>query len=194
MMNPRRRWLGATAALGLLGAGLPAPAFAAEPRLWAFDGLWDDDARQHVRLARWAGRPALLALAYGACRKTCSTTLRLLQQAQADADARGIGLDVIVVSLDPATDTPQAWRAFRAERGLLRPNWHFLAGPPAQTRRLADLLGVRYWVYDDHVLHDFRIVAVHPDGHIVARMQWVDEPVAALVDAIAAAGAPSAPG
>ena len=182
----RRRLLAGGLAGLVGGAGLGAPARAAEPSLWSLGGLWDDDAHARVTLAHWNGRPALMTLTYGNCRKTCSTTLKLLQSAQVQADRRGLDLDVIVVSLDPTVDTPEAWHQFRTQRALTRPNWRFLSGSPAITRHLADVLGVRYWVYDDHVLHDFRIVAVRPDGHVVARMDWVDQPIAELLDALAA--------
>ena len=172
---------------GLASLGLPAraaPARAAAPSLWALPGLWEDDQGRQVAMSEWAGRPALLTMAYGSCRRICSTSLRLLDQAQAQADARGLDLSVIVVSLDPRVDTPAAWRQFRAERGLQRANWHFLAGTPALIQRVAGLLQMKYWVYDDHVLHDLRIAAIDASGRIVARIDWVDEPPRRLVDAL----------
>ena len=172
--------LGGLVALGLPALAAPLP----EADIWTLRGEWDDDGGRRVTLAEWAGRPALLTLAYGSCRRICSTSLRLLQQAQQAADARRLELSVIVVSLDPRVDTPASWREYRAEHQLLRPNWHFLGGSQTQTRRLADLLEMKYWVYDDHVLHDLRIAAVDAAGRIVARLDWVDEPPQRLVDAL----------
>ena len=174
---------------GLMCAGLgvaAAPARAAAPGIWQLGGTWRDDQDRRVTMAAWSGRPALLTMAYGSCRRVCSTTLRLLQRAQQAADARGLELEVVVVSLDPAVDTPAAWRQFREERSLQRGNWHFLGGSPALTRRVADFLELRYWVYDDHVLHDFRIAAIDPAGRVAARMDWVDDSPDALVDALSA--------
>jgi protein SCO1/2 len=174
---------------GLAALALPAPAApsrAASQDVWQLPGMWTDDQGHRMTMAALAGRPALLTLAYGSCRRICSTSLRLLQQAQQDADARRIDLSVIVVSLDPQADTPASWREYRTEHRLQRANWHFLGGTPALTRRVADLLEMNYWVYDDHVLHDLRIAAVDASGHVVARLDWVDEPVRRLVDALAA--------
>lgn len=182
----RRMILGSLASLGLPVHGAPARPGAAAPPLWELPGLWEDDQGHHLTMAEWAGRPALLTMAYGSCRRICSTSLRLLQQAQQEADARGLDLSVIVVSLDPRADTPASWRRFRSERGLQRPNWHFLEGAPALIQRVAGLLEMKYWVYDDHVLHDLRIAAVDAAGHIVARMDWVDESPRRLVDALVA--------
>ncbi len=182
----RRMLLGGLGSLGWPALATPALQAASGPCVWELPGSWEDDQGGHVAMAEWRGRPALLTLAYGACRRICSTSLRLLQEAQQDADARNLALSVIVVSLDPRVDTPAAWREFRSEHRLQRPNWHFLAGTAAQTHRIAELLEMKYWVYDDHVLHDLRIAAVNASGHIVARIDWVDEPARRLVDALAA--------
>ena len=181
----RRMLLGGLATLGWPGPTASAPSAAAAQNLWALAGNWEDDQDRQVTMAQWAGRPALLTMAYGSCRRICSTSLRLLQQAQQDADARNLEVSVIVVSLDPKTDTPAARREFRTEHRLQRGNWHFLGGEAGPTRRVADLLEMRYWIYDDHVLHDLRIAAVNASGHVVARIDWVDEPARRLIDALA---------
>ena len=181
----RRMLLGGLATLAWPAHAASAPSAAAVQNLWALSGTWEDDQDRQVTMAQWAGRPALLTMAYGSCRRICSTSLRLLQQAQQDADARNLEVSVIVVSLDPKTDTPAAWREFRTEHRLQRKNWHFLGGEAGPTRRVADLLEMRYWVYDDHVLHDLRIAAVNAAGRVVARIDWVDEPARRLVDALA---------
>jgi protein SCO1/2 len=174
-------FLGGLAALGLPASAAPWPAV----NMWQLRGEWVDEQERRVTFDEWAGRPALLTLAYGSCRRICSTSLRLLQQAQQAADARKLDLSVIVISLDPRVDTPASWRDYRAEHGLQRANWHFLAGAPELTRRVADRLEMKYWIYDDHVLHDMRIAAIDAAGHIVARLDWVDQPAQRLVDALA---------
>jgi protein SCO1/2 len=180
----RRLVLGSLASLGLPARAAPQGPEASRPSVWSLEGSWDDDQGRRVAMAEWAGRPALLTMAYGSCRRICSTTLRMLEQAQKEADARGLAVSVIVVSLDPHVDTPAAWRQYRAEHGLARANWHFLAGAPRLVQRVASVLEMKYWVYDDHVLHDLRIAAVDASGRIVARLDWVDDPPLRLVDAL----------
>jgi cytochrome oxidase Cu insertion factor (SCO1/SenC/PrrC family) len=82
----------------------------------------------------------------------------MMEQVQALADARHIRLNFVVVGLDPEADKPEDWAVYRADRGLTRPNWQFLTGDEASTRQLARRLGVRYWRYGEHTLHDLRIV------------------------------------
>ncbi len=43
------------------------------------------------------------------------------------------------------------------------------------------LHGVRRWFYGEHVMHDFRIVLVSPEGQVVASMTMADQDLAALL-------------
>ena len=138
-------------------------------------GEWLDDGGRTVSLSQWRGRYTVLTMSAGACRKICSTTLRRMEELQAVADQRGLRVDFLVIGLDPRLDTPQAWRTFRAERRLMRDNWRFVNGTEDRTRRVAGLLGISYWFYDEHVLHDFKIALVAPDGTIARSLAWSDD-------------------
>jgi len=143
-------------------------------------GAWRDDNGASVSLAQWRGRYTVLTMSLGACTKVCSVTLRRMQELQAVADQRHLAVDFLVISLDPKSDTPEAWREYRSEHGLARGNWHFLGGSDAATRRVAKQLGVSYWSYDEHVLHDFRIALLGPDGAVRRSLKWADDDPAIL--------------
>jgi protein SCO1 len=154
--------------------------------LWAaglYDGPapWLDDQSHSYSLLALRGTPTVMTLAYGACRRVCSGSLRVMEQLQALADQRGVALNFVVVGLNPAEDRPADWAQLRVERHLGRPNWQFLSGPDAAIRRLAGRLGVRYWHYGEHVMHDFRVVLLSADGVIVRTMDAVDQPLERLL-------------
>ena len=138
-------------------------------------GTWVEDDGKTVSLSNWQGRYTVLTMSTGACRKICTTTLRRMEELQAIADQRHLSLDFLVIGLDPRSDTPKAWREFRVQRKLTRENWHFLGGDDDRTRRIAAMLGISYWFYDEHLLHDFKIVLVAPDGKIQRALAWSDD-------------------
>ena len=79
---------------------------------------------------------------------------------------------MVVLSYDPANDSPAQWRDFRAKRGLLRSNWHFVVADSSATRRLARHLDLDFWTYHDHLPADIQqqdakvvddVVVVSPD-------------------------------
>ncbi len=144
-------------------------------------GRWVDDQDHAYSLDALHGRYTIITMAYGACRRICSTSLRMMEQAQALADARHQAMDFVVVGLDPTEDTPADWAAFRSARKLDRPNWHFLSGDEGSVARLANSLGVNYWRYGDHVMHDMRIVLLGPHGRALRHIDTFDEPVDELL-------------
>src|SRR5690349_13947251 len=101
-MLQRRRFVIA-ATLAVLGGGAHAAASA-----YALNLHLTDDHGAARELAEWQGRAVIITMGYGACRSVCSSTLRTLEELQADADRRGVAIDVVVASIDPSEDTPQA--------------------------------------------------------------------------------------
>ena len=157
-----------------------APCAGAQD-LYRGQAVWLDEQSRPFMLDSLHGRATVLTMAYGACRRICSTSLRIMENLQALADQRGQVLDFVVVGLDPQQDKPADWAAFRTERKLTRANWHFLSGDEPATRSLADHLGVNYWRYGEHVMHDFRIVLLSPGGQLLRSMDRFDEPLPRLL-------------
>ena len=145
------------------------------------DGRWLDDQAQGYRLEALHGTPTVLTMAYGACRRVCSTSLRMLETLQSVADQRHIALNFVVVGIDPGQDRPADWADFRAERKLTRTNWQFLTGDEQSVRHMANRLGVRYWRYGEHTMHDFKIVLLSVDGKVVRSIDRFDQDVAVLL-------------
>lgn len=142
---------------------------------------WQDDAGNRFRLESLYGRPTVITMAYGACRRVCSTSLRMMERLQSLADARGVDLNFVVVGLDPQADRPADWAAYRAERQLMRANWRFLTGDEAAVRQLARRLGLRYWRYGEHTMHDLRIVLLSDKAEPLRSIATFDAPLDTLL-------------
>jgi cytochrome oxidase Cu insertion factor (SCO1/SenC/PrrC family) len=154
---------------------------AAAQDIYRPTGQWRDDSGRPFKLESLYGTPTVITMAYGACRRVCSTSLRLMEQVQALADARHVRLNFVVVGLDPQADQPADWAAYRADRQLTRPNWQFLSGDEASTRQLAHRLGVRYWRYGEHTLHDLRIVLLSEAAQPLRRIASFDDSLDTLL-------------
>ena len=129
---------------------------------------WVDDQGRDTNLGEFRGRRVFFTMAYATCRRVCPMTMARLQQLQDEIDARGESAEFVIVGYDPTVDDPPAWRQYRRSRGLTRDNWHFLSGSVASTEQLAQQLGFRFWKYDQHVMHDYRVVAVDEHGQLAA--------------------------
>lgn len=160
-------------------AASPSAAFA--QGIYAVRGPWVDDRGQAFDLASLRDSYTVVTMAYGACRRVCSLSLRVVEQIAAIADRRQLALHVLVVGIDPSQDKPADWAALRAERGAAWRGIEVVSGTPASTRRLAQQLGVHYWRYGEHTMHDFKVVLISPEGRIVGEMTRFGDDLAALL-------------
>lgn len=180
-MGTRGQRFSRRAALALLPACCLAAGRAHAQEIFRTSGQWVDDHARPFKLDALAGRHTIATMAYGACRRVCSTSLRVMERLQALADARRIPLNFAVFGLDPSEDRPRDWADYRAFRKLTRDNWEFLTGDESAVREVAQALGVRYWRYGEHTMHDFRIVLLSPDGQVLRAMTAFDDDPAALM-------------
>jgi protein SCO1 len=122
---------GSTAGSGFDGALLPggvgAPGFT----------LTDQHGRR-VSLGQYRGRVAILTFLSTACAPTC---LLVAQQIRGALDELGRAVPTLIVSADPAADTPSATRRFLAEAALAG-RAEYLTGAPAALRRVWHAYGV----------------------------------------------------
>jgi protein SCO1 len=125
-----------------------------------------DDRGETVHLSDWRGKPMILTMEHSTCRFSCSISISKLKTIQALADQKKIQIDFMIISIDPRNDTPETWRQFRKSREEERSNWHLLTGNEATTNQVANMMGIKYWYMDEHVLHDFKILRLNANGEI----------------------------
>lgn len=128
---------------------------------------WTDDSGRPVSLGDFAGRPLVLTMAYANCHRICPMTIEQLKKLQSSFDSRGEAATFVVVGYDPANEDAAAWRQYRASHHLGRANWHFLTGTPVQTAEFAGQLHFELWKYDEHVMHDSRVLLFDSQGLLV---------------------------
>jgi cytochrome oxidase Cu insertion factor (SCO1/SenC/PrrC family) len=128
---------------------------------------WRDDRGQPFDLRTLQGHAVVLTMAYATCHRVCPTTMRRLQQMQRDFDRRGTAAEFLVIGYDPDSDDAAAWHQYRKTRHLTRSNWHFLVGTRAAVEQTARQLGFGFWKYDEHVMHDTRVLYFDEHGTLV---------------------------
>jgi protein SCO1/2 len=178
--GPRRRGIAAACALaGALAAGCaPVPTGAtvrevndvAAPRdavtrasLFSHNWSWTDEKGESVTFAHWAGKPLVVTAIFTRCKATCPRTIAKLLQVYDGFRKQGREAQFLIVTLEPANDTPAVLQHFKTESGLPE-GWHLLTGNINDTRDLRDLLGIH--VIDDgpHLMHDGRILVFDEMG------------------------------
>lgn len=120
------------------------------------------------------GHVGLVFFGFTNCMGICPATLQVLRQAGRELGPDAADLRVVLVSVDPARDTPAAMRAFLEPFG---PDFVGLTGDAAALRKVADGFGAVYFNgmprpaggYD--VEHTSQVYLVDRDGRLRAIFQ-----------------------
>ncbi len=172
------RVLGACLAFALLffgmageSAGTPVPA----------DSVYQVDAnltRAGGGPVSWRslrGTPRVVTMFYSTCRAVCPLIVesaRAVQRSLPEADRAHMGF--VLVTMDPARDTPETLAKVQRERHLDAANWLLLQPAAADVRTLAAILGVRYRALaDGEFNHTTTLVLLDADGRVLARTEKI---------------------
>jgi protein SCO1/2 len=132
--------------------------------------LIDQNGRTST-LAALRGQPVLVAMFYTSCDNVCpmiAWQLRRIEQALPEAERAR--LRVLMVSFDPARDTPEALRKFATAHKADPSRWVVARAEENEVRNLAAVLGLRYRELDNGVFnHSSVITLLDADGMIRAR-------------------------
>lgn len=91
----------------------------------------------------------------------------------------------VLVSFDPARDTPQTLRSLAQQRGLDDGSWELLTGKRPDIRTLADMLGVEFKIQaDGSFKHSSQITVLNDAGEIIHKHIDLNEPIGDVVQAI----------
>jgi protein SCO1/2 len=120
----------APSASGFDGAALPANIRAHEFTLTSLSAPTGQHAGEPVSLSAYRGQVVVLAFLYSTCGATC---ILIAQQIRGALDELSHPVPVLIVSADPAADTPAGVNRFLAQVSLTG-RVHYLTGSRAQLR------------------------------------------------------------
>src|SRR5690242_14645319 len=135
-----------TLLLALLFA-LDASAKDTDPpaSLYHLDAHLVDQAGRAQGLDVHRGAPVLVTMFYGSCQATCPLIIDTLRSTErALAPAQRARLRVLLISFDPARDTPAALAKIAAERHIDSARWTLATTDADTVRDIAALLDLQY--------------------------------------------------
>jgi protein SCO1/2 len=106
----------------LKGAVITPPLTAAEINLTDHNG-------QPFQLSTFRGKVVLVFFGFSHCINECPATMAIIRQALETVGAASKDVEVVMVSTDPATDTPDSMKEFM---GRFNPKFLGLLGTPDQ--------------------------------------------------------------
>lgn len=161
---------------------IAAPGPAAEPAPSIYElPIRLRGAEREVGLDVGRGHPVLISMFYASCPVACPVLISELAQIAAELPAAvQADLRIVLISFDPARDTPAVLRELVATRGLDQ-RWTVAAASELDARTIAAVLGVKYRELDNgEFFHGSTIVALDRDGRPIARTDALRQRTALL--------------
>jgi protein SCO1/2 len=117
------------------------------------------------------GSKVLVTMFYGGCRMTCPLIIDTLRSVERKLDApQRADVRVLMISFDPAHDTPEALRELAASRRIDTKRWTLARADDAAVRRIAAALEIQYRRLPDGTFSHANVITVLGDnGEILAR-------------------------
>jgi protein SCO1 len=199
-------WIALCAGVALAYAGAAPPALAQHPRgpsieagqprgdsIYELSANLVDQRGTRVGLDLFRGHPVLISMFYASCRDTCPVLIAEIQRIEAELPPSvRADLRVVLVTVDPDRDTPEALQAFARARHVDESRWRFLRAPDDTIREIAALLGQKYRrLSDGSFNHSSLITLLDTSGGIVTRVEGIGKPHQELLDRLRTAPPPS---
>ena len=157
---------------GCASLALPRMAMAVPgDSVYQLDAKLTDQRGQAVKLDGGRGQPVLVSMFYTSCQFVCPMLIDAARDTQAaltEAERRRV--KVLLISFDPARDTPAKLEAMAKERGLDASQWTLARTDPATVRKIAALLKFQYrQLPDGEFNHSAELILLDGEGRIAAR-------------------------
>ncbi len=161
----------------------PAPTAISGESIYVLKTRLTDHTGATVPLDLFRGHPVLIAMFYGTCPAACPTLTRDIKNVlELSTPAQRADVRVLMVSFDPARDTPAALKALTEKHKIEPQTWRFATGSDSDVRELAAVLGVQYRkIEKGEYSHSTKIVLLDRAGAAVAELEGLGQPPDALV-------------
>ena len=123
---------------------------------------------------------------YGSCPAACPLIIETLQVIESDLTIADRGqVRVLMISLDPKQDTPEALRDLAKKRRIDEQRWTLARTDEAAVRKIAALLNVQYRRLPDGQYNHANVITVlSAQGEVLARSSVLGRADPALVGAL----------
>jgi protein SCO1/2 len=113
--------------------------------LYQLNSQWTDQNGKSYSLARFQGKPLIVAMIYTSCKDVCPMIILDMQAIEkALPEQAREQTQFALISFDPQRDSPAQLKFFESSHGLNAKHWTLLTGSDDSVRMLAAVLGIRY--------------------------------------------------
>ena len=152
---------------------------------------WLNQNGERTNIADLRGKVQVVAFVYTYCEHSCPFIIANLKHIERELPPeRKSEVQISLISLDPARDSPDVLKRYMLDHDLDEQLWTMLNGDPDDVLELSALMGVRYKPMDNEtkdIAHSNMITVLDRQGRIHYQMKGLNEGLDLVVSAIARA-------
>jgi len=116
-----------------------------ELSIYNLPSTWTTQDGNDIQLEDLRGKTLVMVMIYTSCKAACPRLVADMRNIEKQLPAKDLDkVQFIMVSIDPATDTPDKLKDFSKENLMEDEHWMFLRGTEEATREFATVLAVSY--------------------------------------------------
>lgn len=172
---------------GPAAAAGPAPVTGAPESLYQFAAELTDQSGKAIPFDVHRGHPVIVTMFYASCPAACPLLIDTMRAIERALDAQGrADLRVLMISVDPAHDTPAVLTELAKSRRIDLSRWTLATSDEATIRRIAALLSIQYRkLPDGNFNHSSVITVLSPEGRILRQSSMLgraDPDIVGVID------------
>ena len=116
-----------------------------ELSIYNLPSTWTTQDGEDIELQELRGKVLVMVMVYTSCKAACPRLVADMRNIEKQLPEKDLDkVQFIMVSIDPATDTPERLKEFSKENLMEDEHWMFLRGTEEATREFATVLAVSY--------------------------------------------------
>ena len=117
----------------------------ANSSIFLLDSKWQNQDAEELQLKDLKGKNLVMVMIFTSCRTACPILVADMKKVHDKIEKNKLkDTSLILISIDPANDTPEVLKKFAAERNMDSQPWIFLRSDEESTREFANVLAVKY--------------------------------------------------
>ncbi len=113
--------------------------------IYNLPSVWTNQDNQEIELKELKGNVLVMVMIYTTCKAACPRLVADMRAIEKEIpENKKNKVKLVLVSIDPETDTPERLKEFAGENQMDSDQWIFLRGSEADTREFAAVLAVNY--------------------------------------------------
>lgn len=140
--------------------------------IYNLPSVWTTQDSQKIKLEELKGDVLVMVMIYTSCKAACPRLVADMREIEKQIpQTQKDHVKMVLVSIDPETDTPERLKEFAKENELESDQWILLTGSEADTREFAAVLAVNYKQISPMDFSHSNIISVFDQGGELAHQQ-----------------------